>query len=52
MADGKPANSTLAFILGGVVVALVGLGVYFWTGGKWPSDNDATITIKLPDLKN
>ena len=52
MADGNSGNSTLAFILGGVVVVLVGLGVYLWTGGKVPSNNDATITIKVPDLKN
>ena len=53
MANGNSNGiGAMGFILGAVVVALAGLIWYVWSGGEVPSNNDATITIKVPELNN
>ena len=49
MADEKSGNSAMAFILGAVVVVLVGLGWYIWSGGDVPQADEPEIQIDLPD---
>ncbi len=52
MANEPSSNNAMSFILGAVVIAVVGIGVFMWNGGNFPGQHpDKTITIKLPDVK-
>ena len=52
MADGKDkGNSVMAFVLGAVVVVLIGLGWYVLSGGDIPSEDEPDIEVELPDIE-
>ena len=49
MAEAK-SNSFLAFIVGGLVVAVAVLGYFAYAGAGPFADDEASVTIKLPDV--
>ena len=49
MADNS-GNSFLGFILGGVVVVLVIIGVIMFTGGNFGGGNTSTVRIEVPKV--
>ena len=49
MADGG-SNSFLAFILGGVVVVLVIIGIVVFNGGQFGGGNASSVKIEIPKV--
>ncbi|WP_171060486.1 hypothetical protein [Poseidonocella sp. HB161398] len=47
MAEKSP-NTTLAFLLGACLVALVGVVAYVYTGGDFGQESEPEIQIDLP----
>jgi hypothetical protein len=43
-------NGLKSFIIGALLVLAAGLGWYIFAGTPAPENNDAEITIKVPDL--
>ncbi len=51
MAESSRSSSFLAFIVGGLVVAVAVLGWFAYAGGlPFGGDDEASVTIKLPDV--
>ncbi len=51
MADDSPGSGSTGFILGAIVVVLVGVVWYLASDGNMFGKQDTTITLKLPDVK-
>jgi hypothetical protein len=49
MADGA-GNSFMGFVLGGVVVVLVIIGIVMFNGGNFGGGNTSTVKIEVPKV--
>ncbi len=49
MADNDQKSNAKSFIIGALVIIVAGLGYFVWSGGDLPQQQDAEITIDLPD---
>ncbi len=48
--EGKGGNSFLAFLVGGLLVAVIVIGVFVYTGGL-PQQQPETLEVNMPDVK-
>ncbi|MEC9434068.1 MAG: hypothetical protein VYD87_14285 [Pseudomonadota bacterium] len=48
--NGNGSNSVLAFVVGGLLVAVAGLGYMAYTGQAPFGSDEPSVTIKLPDV--
>ena len=50
MADNtQSSNSALYFIVGALVVAVIGFGIWYFSGQNAPADNDADLSISVDE---
>lgn len=50
MSNGNKSNSFMAFIVGGLLVAVAVLGYFAYTGDTPFGDDSTSVTIELPDV--